>query len=129
MVTLNDIAVYEERRKTVRKQTYIDIYTQFSKKIHHHAKMGETSVRLHVPPFVIGHPPYNVQDAVRYLTRQLENGGFRVVSNGNDLHVCWTNQRTHCRPKKRLSEFTDPQFHTTPAQPLAFIKGIAKRYD
>lgn len=90
MLTAKEVAEMERTRKNVRKETYRAILEQLCRKIRAASVKGQRSARLSVPPFVLGYPPFNVTQAVTYITRQLENLGYQVYRQGLvDLEVTW----------------------------------------
>lgn len=90
MLTAKEVAEMERTRKNVRKETYRAILEQLCRKIRAASVKGQRSAKLSVPPFVLGYPPFNVTQAVTYITRQLENLGYQVYRQGLvDLEVTW----------------------------------------
>jgi hypothetical protein len=90
MLTAKEVAEMERTRKNVRKETYRAILEQLCRKIRAASVKGQRSARLSVPPFVLGYPPFDVTQAVTYITRQLENLGYQVYRQGLvDLEVTW----------------------------------------
>lgn len=91
MINARDIAKIENKRKEIKKDTYLKIYEQFSRKIRQNVELGQKQVFLVVPTFVIGFPPFDVQKAADYLQRQLERAEFTVVRvSEHELHVTWS---------------------------------------
>lgn len=90
MITARDIAERERARRNVKKETYRAILEQLCRKIRAECDKGRRSARLSVPPFVLGYPPFNVTQAVAYITKQLEKLGYQVYRQGLvDLEVTW----------------------------------------
>jgi hypothetical protein len=90
MLTAKEVAAMERTRRNVRKETYRAILEQLCRKIRAASVKGQRSARLSVPPFVFGYPPFDVTQAVTYITRQLENLGYQVYRQGLvDLEVTW----------------------------------------
>jgi hypothetical protein len=90
MLTAKEVAEMERTRRNVRKETYRAILEQLCRKIRAASVKGQKSARLSVPPFVLGYPPFDVTQAVTYITRQLENLGYQVYRQGLvDLEVTW----------------------------------------
>jgi hypothetical protein len=90
MLTAKEVAEMERTRRNVRKETYRAILEQLCRKIRAASVKGQRSARLSVPPFVLGYPPFDVTQAVTYITRQLENLGYQVYRQGLvDLEVTW----------------------------------------
>mgnify|MGYP006278957623 FL=1 len=90
MLTAREVADMERTRRNVRKETYRAILEQLCRKIRAASVKGQKSALLSVPPFVLGYPPFDVTQAVTYITRQLENLGYQVYRQGLvDLEVTW----------------------------------------
>lgn len=90
MLTIDEIHKIEKNRNDIKKEIYKKIYEQFSRKIKNSVQLGQKSVILTVPNFMVGYPTYDVPKAAKYLMRQLMNGGFSVtLMSERDLHVSW----------------------------------------
>ena len=90
MLTIDEIHKIEKNRNDIKKEIYKKIYEQFSRKIKNSVQLGQKSVILTVPNFMVGYPTYDVPKAAKYLMRQLTNGGFSVtLMSERDLHVSW----------------------------------------
>lgn len=90
MLTIDEIHKIEKNRNDIRKEIYKKIYEQFSRKIKNYVQLGQKSIILTVPNFMVGYPTYDVSKAAKYLMRQLLNGGFSVtLMNDRELHVSW----------------------------------------
>jgi len=87
MITLAKIKQIEDRRQKVRKEIYKKIFEQFSRKIQHAVAASQRSVVLQVPLFLIGYPTYNIENAAKYLKRQLLLAGF-TLQNIDHMHFC-----------------------------------------
>jgi len=90
MLAAKEVAAMERTRRNVRKETYRAILEQLCRKIRAASIKSQRSALLSVPPFMLGYPPFNVTQAVTYITRQLENLGYQVYRQGLvDLEVTW----------------------------------------
>lgn len=78
MIKASDITKIEKHRKDIKKETYLKIYEQFSRKIKQSVEFGNSQVFLTVPGYMLGYPPYDRGHAATYLKRQLILGEFRV---------------------------------------------------
>jgi len=90
MISAQDIAVQEHKKLEVRKATYRVILEQLCRKIKNASNLGERSIFLQVPPFVVGYPVYDIGKATEYTQRQLTRLGYKVikVSHGT-LGITW----------------------------------------
>jgi len=79
MISAQDIAENEKKKQDIRKATYKAILEQLCRKIKNASELGERSTFIHVPPFVIGFPAYDIDKATVYLQRQLDRLGFTVI--------------------------------------------------
>jgi hypothetical protein len=89
MIAARDIQAIEYKRKTVKKETYKHILSQFDKKIRRAVNLGTSEVFLSVPSFVIGYPLYDTGHAAAYIKRQLERLGYNVTQSGTEFFLTW----------------------------------------
>ena len=109
---LDEIRKIDEKKLQLKKELYKNIYAQCERKIRRAVEMGQKSIVLRVPAFVVGYPPFDVETATRYLHRQFTRGGFTVqIITAADLLVSWEVRKKKEEPKKmeedddHLSEF------------------------
>jgi hypothetical protein len=121
MISINDVTKIDEKRKQIRKEIYMRIYEQFSRKIKQCVELGHKQVFLTVPSFVVGYPTFDRGAAARYMTRQLKLGGFdvRLVSD-YDMYVSWI------IPKKVKEKVVEPD--ETEFPDLMNLKKMADKY-
>jgi hypothetical protein len=90
MLSINDVAKIDEKRKQIKKEIYTKIYEQFSRKIKQSVEMGNKQIFLTVPAFVVGCPTFDRTAAARYIARQFQNGGFTVqLVSDVEIYVTW----------------------------------------
>ncbi|NBS68521.1 hypothetical protein EBT31_06355 [bacterium] len=89
MITAREIQTIESQRRKIKKETYKQILSQFDRKIRKAVTLGQSSVFLQVPGFVIGYPMYDVLQAASYLKRQLQRLGYNVVQSGSEFFLTW----------------------------------------
>lgn len=90
MIRVDDISRLTEKKNKLKKETYIKLYEQVSRKIRQSVDFGAKSTAYHVPGFLIGYPMFDRYKATAYIKRQLERGGFHVVIMGDyEIHVTW----------------------------------------
>ena len=98
------ISKMEETRKSMRKEIYKHIYTQFSKKIVNTCAINQKQVFLEVPSFVFGYPMFDRKKATKYINRQLMLSGFDVIMvNEFELYISWFKQKTKKTPKPKAA--------------------------
>ena len=121
MISINDVTRIDEKRKQIKKDIYIRIYEQFSRKIKQCVELGHKQVFLTVPTFVIGCPTFDRAAAGRYVARQFKLGGFdvRLVSE-YDLYVSWN------IPKKKKEKMVESEEDNFPD--LMNLKKMADKY-
>jgi hypothetical protein len=104
MLSINDITKIDERKKQIKKEIYTKIYEQFSRKIRQSVELGQKSVILSTPVFLMGYPRFDREAATIYLTRQLKLGGFIVRSlNLYEIYVSW-NITKKMKPKQEIDD-------------------------
>ena len=96
MISIDEISRIAEKRKRLKKETYIKLHEQISKKIRQSVELGHKYVFVQIPSFVMGYPHFDRTRATQYLIRQFRLGGFYVQHIGEfELCISWT-------PKKNL---------------------------
>lgn len=78
MIKAAEVALCEQNRKNIRKETYRTILEQFSRKIKACVERGEKTAHLKVPVMTIGFPLYPYDEATEYMGRQLVRSGYTV---------------------------------------------------
>lgn len=91
MISVDEISRMTEKKNQIKKETYVKLYEQVSRKIRQSVNFGAKAAVCQVPSFVVGYPMFDRARATAYVKRQLERGGF-TVTDGPDhqLHVTWT---------------------------------------
>jgi len=98
MISVDEIARLTEKKNKLKKETYVKLYEQASRKIRHAVEFGVKYALFQVPSFLMGYPMFDRFKAVAYVKRQLERGGFTVTVVGDhELSITW-------RVKKVVSE-------------------------
>jgi hypothetical protein len=90
-LTVQEIQRLDEKRSKIKKEIYTRIYEDCCRKIRSAASLGETQVFLKLPTFLFGYPVFDTVKSSKYTKRQLEHGGFSVVtiSDPHELYVSW----------------------------------------
>ncbi len=90
MISAKQLVEKEHKRLEVRKETYRAILEQLCRKIRSSADLGERSIFLTIPPFVVGYPVYDVEHATIYIQRQFMRLGYQVIRvDKMTLGVSW----------------------------------------
>jgi hypothetical protein len=96
MLSINDVVKIDDKRKQIRKEIYMKIYTQFSTKIKQSVELGHKQLFMTIPTFLIGYPAFDRSAAARYVARQFALGGFTVqLVSDYDIYITWS------KPKKK----------------------------
>lgn len=92
LLSAQDVAALEKERHKMKKELYLTILEQFSKKIKWNFEVGNKVAHLQVPPYMLGFPRYDHPTAVAYLHRQLQRLGYHVtLVSPIDFEVTWGN--------------------------------------
>jgi hypothetical protein len=110
MISAREIQNIEYQRRKVRKETYKHILEIFDKKIRKSVELGASNVFLTVPPVVIGFPLYDVEQACKYIKRQLVLLGYTVTDHGPEFYVTWGKPQPIDKPIAHVSEEDFPTF-------------------
>ena len=93
-MNIRDIQKIEDQRRQLKKEIYVAIYEQFSRKIKNAVQLNQKQVCLRVPAFLIGYPSYDIIKAAQYLERQLLRSGFQVSRVSDiDFYVTWYSKK------------------------------------
>ena len=108
-LTIQEIQRLDEKRSKIKKEIYTRIYDDCCRKIRSAASLGETQVFLKLPTFLFGYPTFDIVKASKYTKRQLEHGGFSVVtiSDPHELYVSWKQTRIHQKPTSIIPQEED----------------------
>jgi hypothetical protein len=90
MISIDEITRISEKRNRLKKETYVKIYNQISKRIRQSVDLGHKYLFCQVPSFVMGCPHFDRPKATQYIKRQFEIGGFTVQQIGEyELCISW----------------------------------------
>lgn len=76
-------------RRQKRRECYETVVDKAYSRIACKARAGWVRAIYEVPPFLVGSPPYNVEDCVRFVARVLRRDGYVVEVFGRVLYVSW----------------------------------------
>lgn len=125
MISVKDIAKIESKRREIKKQIYIKIFEQFSRKIKQTVEMNKKYVFLKVPSFLIGFPTFDQNKATEYLRRQLTRSGFEVVdSSPYEFHISWNTRKIE--PEREKYQEQDDDSESFPS--MINLKKAANKY-
>lgn len=90
MISVDEISRMTEKKNKLKKETYVKLYEQASRKIRRAVDFGGKYTIYIVPSILLGYPMYDRMKATAYLKRQLIRGGFEVVVvDDYVLHITW----------------------------------------
>jgi len=123
MISIDDISRITEKRNKLKKETYVKIYEQITKKIRQSVDLGHKYVFVQIPSFVMGYPHFERHKALQYIIRQFEIGGFMVQRVGEyEICISWKPKKTKNSESKNVTEDFD-DFPT-----LINLKKTANKY-
>lgn len=123
MISVDEISKITEKRNKLRKETYIKIYEQVSKKIRQTVEFGNKHLFIVIPSFVVGYPAFDRLKAAHYIKRQLDIGGFQTKFVGDhELYVTWTTKKKAAESTKETTE----EFGDFPS--FVNLKKVANKY-
>jgi hypothetical protein len=120
---MNDISRIEKKRRGTKKEIYVKIYEQLSRKIRQSVELRQKHVFLQIPAFLFGFPTYDRGKATDYMKRQFELEKFNVVRVSEfELFVSWVKTHTNAQVK-------NPEPKEEDALPsLANLRKAANKY-
>jgi hypothetical protein len=123
MISIDDISRITEKRNKLKKETYVKIYEQITKKIRQSVDLGHKYVFVQIPSFVMGYPHFERHKALQYIIRQFEIGGFMVQRVGEyEICISWKPKKLKNSESKNVTEDFD-DFPT-----LINLKKTANKY-
>ena len=126
MISVDDISRIAEKRNRLRKETYVKLYEQISKKIRQSVELGHKYVFVQIPSFVMGYPHFDRIKATQYLVRQLHIGGFMVQHIGDfELCISWRPRKIKNNTQKKQEDDDD---HLEEFPTLVNLKKAANKY-
>ena len=85
----------QENRRRIKKEIYMEIYKQVSRKILKAVEINQKQIFFTVPFFVVGLPLFDRTKAFIYIKRQLELSKFDTVHVSEfELHISVTKNRS-----------------------------------
>lgn len=95
MISVDEISRLTEKKNRLKKETYVKLYEQASRKIRQSVEFGGKYAVFLVPSFLMGYPMFDRFRATAYIKRQLERGGFDVsITGDHELHITWRVKKT-----------------------------------
>jgi hypothetical protein len=99
MISAQDVADREKKKRDIRKATYKAILELLCRKIKNTSDLGERSTFLQIPPFLIGYPVYEIDPTTAYIQRQLTRLGYSVIKVARGtLGVSWSSTKPSKEP-------------------------------
>jgi|TARA_B100002019_G_scaffold129154_1_gene111123 hypothetical protein len=107
MINVDEISNIVNNRNRMKKETYVELYKQITRKIRRAVDTNRKHVVIEIPAFVIGYPTFNRLKALIYLKRQLELAGFDVAVIGDyEINITWRVKRPN-RDSSRLTSMDE----------------------
>jgi|SRR5210317_379094 hypothetical protein len=127
MISVNEISKIAEKRNKLRKETYIKIYEQISKKVRQSAEFGNKFLLVSIPSFVVGFPAFDRLKAMHYIKRQLDLGGFstRIVGE-HEIYISWSTKKKSSNTHPPKEEILTEEFGDFPS--FVNLKKVANKY-
>jgi len=121
MISVDEISRRTDQKNKMKKETYVKLYEQASRKIRQSVEFGLKHAVFKIPAFLLGYPMFDRYKATEYIKRQLERGGFVVMVMADaELHISW-------KLKKSKAETTEsPVIDEFPT--LINLKKAANKY-
>jgi len=90
----------------MRKETYVELYKQVTRKVRRAVETGRKYVDMVIPHFLVGYMTYDRLQATNYIKRQLENAGFDVsVMENFEIRITWKVKRVNGSGEPSVDEF------------------------
>lgn len=122
MISVDEISRLTDKKNKMKKETYIKLYEQVSRKIRQSVDFGQKYATAQIPSFLIGFPMFDRYKATSYVKRQLERGGFQVVVSGDhELYITW-------KVKKSGEKKVEPEVSVDEFPTLINLKKAANKY-
>ena len=89
---INIVQVYKDivDRQKRRTKAFEKVYASCETMIKNASKQDLMQCLFRVPDFVLGIPPYNLEECIQYLIARVEKGGFFVQYYfPNVIHISW----------------------------------------
>ena len=91
MISVDEISKIADKRNKLRKETYVKIYEQVSKKIRQTVELGHKFLAVQIPAFLVVFPTFDRLKATQYIKRQLDLGGFDTRCIGDhEIYITWS---------------------------------------
>ena len=112
MISVDEISKIAEKKNKLKKETYVKIFEQISKKIRQTVEIGNKHLFVQIPSFVIGYPAFDRLRATNYIKRQLDLGGFETKLVGDhEIFVTWSVKKNKPKQEPTSEDFGDfPSF-------------------
>jgi len=106
MINVEEISQIVNKRNRMKKETYVEIYKQITRKVRRAVETGRKYIDAEIPTFLVGYIAYDRLQATNYIKRQLENAGFTVdVLRDFELRITWKVTKTHRTNEPEIDEF------------------------
>ena len=91
----------QEKKRSIKKETYKAILDTLLTKIKTSVENGKTGTFVNIPTFIVGYPIYDRKVACDYIGRQLGNLGYQTMKYTDyDLYVTWNKVKQEKKKEK-----------------------------
>jgi len=106
MINVEEISQIVDKRNRMKKETYVELYKQVTRKVRRAVETGHKYVDTEIPSFLMGYIAYDRLQATTYIKRQLENAGFDVAIMGHyEIRITWKVKKTNKPCENEIEEF------------------------
>ena len=120
MINVHEISDIINNRNRMKKETYVELYKQITRKIRRAVDTKRKHVFTQIPSFIMGYPTFNRLKALNYIKRQLELAGFDVfIMDDFHINITWKIKK----PRVESNSISTGEFPT-----LINLKKAANRY-
>ena len=92
---INSVRNISSTQSQIRKNSFVTIENQIQQLIMNRASHGFFDLYFTIPSFILGQPPFNLNECTNYMYHTFIQKGFEVniIQNIESviLHVCWKN--------------------------------------
>ena len=101
MLRIEDLESKRKEKAERNRELYKSFFFEISKKIKSRDALGHRNMIHRIPTIVVGFPWYDVNHAITYVTKKLNDGGFFVYPwKDNYIYIDWSLPNNDEKQKK-----------------------------